>query len=140
MLFDNINLNPKGKRVGDCVIRAIAYATDQPWEKVYDDLCKIGRKKCVLPNDDKAYQEYLKKLGYEQMKQPRKIDGTKYTVEEFADEYLPYHATNGSVLVRVAHHLTAVSTGTLHDTWNCGYKTVGKWYRIKEEESENTND
>lgn len=133
MFFHQINVNPKQNKVGDCVIRAIAYATDQTWERVFDDLCAIARKKCRMPNDDKVYAEYLKKLGWEQMKQPRKQDNTKFTVQEFVDEYVydceDSNRNNARHICRVAHHLTCVSYAELYDTWNCGHKTVGKWWR-----------
>ena len=40
--FLQTNPNPKGKNIGDCVIRAIALATNQEWAKVYLDLCLQG--------------------------------------------------------------------------------------------------
>ena len=48
-LFDNKamryiqkNVNPSGKRVGDCVIRAISTIMDTDWERTYTDLMLEG--------------------------------------------------------------------------------------------------
>ena len=130
MEFYKTNMNPKGWKTGDCVIRAIAYATNKPWAEVYKDLCEVGLKKCRMPNDDIVWQKYLKDIGWEKMPQPRKVNGDKYTVEKFAD-HVKLFIGDKPAIVRVAHHLTVVEDGDLVDTWDCGYKTVGNWW-VKE--------
>ena len=35
MKFEKLNLNPKGVKACDCVIRSIAFATNQSWDTVY---------------------------------------------------------------------------------------------------------
>ena len=51
------NCNPKGKKSCDCVIRAIAYASCQSWEKVFDDLSVIAKKNCTIINEKKVYEK-----------------------------------------------------------------------------------
>ena len=85
-----LNLNPKGWKTGDCVIRAIAYATQQSWDDVYKGLSDLGFKKKRMPNDKQVYEQYLKDLGWEKQKQPRKWDNTKYTVNEFINSVSVY--------------------------------------------------
>lgn len=133
MIIEVRNLNPKGKKCGDCVVRAIALFTGKSWHKIYDDLCMLGYKECMMPNDQALYQKYLKKIGCIQFKQPKHSDGTKYTLQEFVDDYLP--EGNTKYLVKLAHHLTVVSSGVIYDTWNCSYKTVGKWWKLPEPNS-----
>lgn len=36
------NVNPKNKKVDDCVIRAVTLATGQDYKKVFFDLCKAA--------------------------------------------------------------------------------------------------
>ena len=43
--WEYYNPNPAGKRVGDCVIRAICKATGQDWETVFSG---IMVKACML--------------------------------------------------------------------------------------------
>ena len=51
------NANPKGWKTDDCVIRAIALATNQTWDKVFTDLNEIAFKKKRVFNDKKVYDE-----------------------------------------------------------------------------------
>lgn len=123
MKFTPYNANPKGWKTDDCVIRAIAYATQKTWNEVFDILCAIGSKKCRMPNDDIVWQKYLENIGWVKHHQPKWPDGTKYTVKEFADRFAPTMA-----IVRVANHLTVIEGRCLMDTWDCSYKTVGNYW------------
>lgn len=144
------NANPKGWKTDDCVIRAIATATNQTWDKVFTDLNEIAFNKKRVFNDKKVYEEYLSKLGYKKMSQPRSInyaDGyydsyTKYTVDDFINELnknkIIFGAKYNSFIITVAHHMTCVKINKdgifdLFDTWDCSSKTIGNYY-IKEEE------
>lgn len=44
-MFIEYNVNPY-KKVGDCVVRAIAMFLDQSWEETYWDLCDKGAECC----------------------------------------------------------------------------------------------
>ena len=41
-MWQYANLNPMGKSVGDCTVRAIAIATGSAWVDTYLDLCLLG--------------------------------------------------------------------------------------------------
>lgn len=129
-MFKNINLNPSGKKACDCVVRAIAYATEQSWSKVYKDLCDIGLELYDVPTSKKVYQKYLEVLGFEKMPMPKKQSGPtyeRYKVNDFAETFPKDYV----YVISVAHHLTVVSYGDIVDTWNCGYKSVGNYWRKK---------
>ena len=49
------NANPKGWKTDDCVIRAIALATDKTWDQVFTDLNVIAFKKKRTFNDPCGY-------------------------------------------------------------------------------------
>ena len=85
MEFVKYNHNPKQNKTSDCVIRAIAFALNKPWEDVYKDLSYLGFKKALMPNDSKVWQAYLKQLNYNKEKMPKKLDNKRFTLEEFAD-------------------------------------------------------
>lgn len=145
-MFKKININPKGKKVGDCVIRAIAYATKQDWDKVYNDLCALGFKKKMMPNDKRVYETYLASLGWQKIKQPRKRDNSKYLVKELIKE-LDYNedcydcgeverSFGDRIVISVANHLTCIAKNDkgsfdLIDTWDCSQKSVGNYF-VKE--------
>lgn len=127
MKFIEFNINPKNKRTKDCVIRAIATATNKTWEAVYRELTELGIKKGLILNDRNNWKAYLKNLGYEKQNMPRREDRTRYTLEEFCDEIAE---DNQIYIVKVANHLTVVKEKNLYDTWNCSRKSVGNYWII----------
>lgn len=132
MEFIRYNANPKGWKTGDCVVRAIATATQQTWEKTYEELCTLGKKKCRMPNDTIIYKAYLKDKGFIEEKQLKDKSGNWYDIEKLIDTY-PYDI----LLINCSHHLTVSVRGHLVDTWNCGHKKAGKFWRLP---ITNTND
>lgn len=122
-----LNMNSKGIKASDCVVRAICYATQQSWDDVYNELCKIGFKMKRMPNEKQVYEKYLEHLGWSKQKQPRKSNGFKYTVDEFAESM-----SREVYIVTVANHMTVVAGREIVDTWDCGHKTIGNYW-IKEE-------
>lgn len=126
MIFSKHNQNPKGWKTGDCVVRAISYATGKTWQEVFQDLCQIGAKKCRMPDDPKVYETYLDEQGWEKHPQPRRANGKKFTVEELID--LTNWNYNGTLIMTVANHMTVADGIELIDTWDCSYKTVGNYW------------
>ena len=72
------NANPKDKKTGDCVIRAISTATGKSWDDVLDELTEVAHTVKSVPNNKECYEVYLEKNGFIRCKQPRKDDNTKY--------------------------------------------------------------
>lgn len=54
-MFKEKNLNPSGKRTGDCVVRAIAYATGSTWERTYLELTMEGYEKRDMPSSNAVW-------------------------------------------------------------------------------------
>lgn len=140
MAFLKLNLNPRERKVGDCVIRAIACATGKSWEEVYTALCEIGLEIKDVPTDKATYALYLERIGWAKMKMPKKqvwgednfggevLKNKRITVAEFAEIN-----NKGRYVVDMANHLTAVEDGTIIDLWNCGHKSIGNWWVRREE-------
>lgn len=125
MNFIKWNNNPKKKKTSDCVIRAIALATNSSWEYVYSKLAEQGIKQGLMINDGKNWQKYLEDLGYIKQKMPRRNDRTRYTLEEFCVELAEEDTT---YIIKLAGHLTVVKNKKVYDTWNCTYKSVGNYW------------
>ena len=49
------NPNPCRREEPDCVVRAIAIATDQTWQKVHRDLCRLSYEQCTMPSVNWLY-------------------------------------------------------------------------------------
>ena len=125
--FHYYNANNHNHKVGDCVVRAIATATQQSWEKVYDGLYKIGRHYGYMPNDDQCIKKYLTGLGWEKMKEPRDVNNKKIDVIRFIDYYWP--EDHRSVIANVgSHHMVAINEGVVHDIWDSSRQTMHSYW------------
>jgi hypothetical protein len=110
------------RHVGDCVVRAIAIATEKPYDEVHKALGK-----------PRLYHPYLTSLGWGHIP----IAGRKIRL---SPESLP----PGRLVVEISRHLVAVIDGVIHDTYlpsnrHClrGYfarHIVGEGFCLVEEE------
>lgn len=107
---------------GDCVCRAIAIATEQPYSTVYAALNNLAadmrQTKAVRGSSTRTgvhrivYQRYLESIGWKWTATMTIGSGCKIHLR--ADE-LPA----GRIIARVSKHLCAVIDGVIHDTHNC---------------------
>lgn len=118
------NVNPKNRKTGDCVVRAIAWASGVPYIQVYKDLFEISLKTGYILNEKRTYEKLLTLYGFTKFMQPKKPDNTKFTIGEM-DELI---GTKAVAVVSCANHLTCVVDGSLVDTWDCRSKTIGNYY------------
>jgi hypothetical protein len=118
---------------GDCVVRAIAIATEQPYKKVYDTLFSLnklqrGRLRGRSPRDGgtsmNTIKKYLSSMGWNWIPTMRIGSGCKVHLRK---NELPM----GRLIVRVSKHLVAVIDGVIYDTYNpsrCATRCVyGYW-------------
>lgn len=129
--------NPKEKKTGDCVLRALSVVFDKPWDDVLDELVAYAHKYKQMPDDNILYTKYVKDNGYVQVKQPKHSDGRKLSGSELCSALGGIFAEH-PVLIKIGtHHLSAIASvkderGLYHykvvDTWNCSEKKVGKMY------------
>ena len=127
MYFMKYNNNPKEKRTGDCIIRALALALNKSWKEVYTDLFNLSIKMSLIVTDPKVFKKYLKDLDYTQEKMPKTLDNKRYTVEEFIDDIAHKNMT---YIISIAKHVTVIKDKKLYDTWDCSHKCVGNYWII----------
>lgn len=111
----------KGK-TRDCVCRAIAIATEQPYEEIYKKLNELisaskqskAKKKSNSRTGicKKYYHIFLINSGWKWV--PCMKIGTGCQTHLRAEE-LP----TGRLIIRLSRHLTTVIDGVLNDTYNC---------------------
>jgi len=106
---------------GDCVVRAVAIATEQPYQEVYEALAGVnastrcrgvaGRRSARngIRTSSTAFRRYMQDLGWEWT--PTMGIGTGCTVHLHDDE-LP----DGRLIVKLSKHVTAVIDGVIRDT------------------------
>ena len=125
-MFVYTNPNPIKRNIGDCVIRAIAIATDSSWEKTYMDLCAEGLEMADLPNSNAVWSSYLKKLGFRKSIVPDTCPDC-YTVADFADDN-PY----GLYILCTGSHVVTIIDGNIFDAWDSSSE-IPIFYFYKEE-------
>ncbi len=108
------NPNPLGKRVGDCVIRAITKVTGIDWDKVYLGITMQGYELKDMPSTNYVWARYLKDLGFRRHAIPT-ICPDCYTIEDFCREH-----PEGSFLLATNSHLVAAVDGDWYDIFNSG--------------------
>lgn len=125
-VYIEYNVNPKGKKTGDCAIRAVAVATGLGWDKAYAGLVDIGFKLKTTPSDVEAVEKFLLSQGFLVGTVKVRKGEHRPTVDSFATEHPNMYA-----VLRVAGHLTCCGRGNYVDIWDCGDKSVYKyWYKM----------
>lgn len=120
------NENPRGKAVGDCVVRAIAHASGQTWETTFKGLSICALSMCDMPSANAVWGAYLKTLGFRRRMIPDTYQDN-YTVSDFCDDH-PY----GQFLLALDGHVLSVKDGDYYDTWDSGTETpLYYWERVR---------
>ena len=117
------NVNTLKKNTGDCVIRAIATATGETWDKVYRELSEEAFKRAEMPSWNPVWWAYLERRGFKRHIIPDTCPDC-YTVKDFC-----YDHPNGTYIVFIPQteqgvgHVVAVIDGDYYDTFDSGNLT-----------------
>lgn len=122
------NPNPQQRETGDCVIRAIAKATGDEWEKVYMALTLKGLQLSAWGDTNIVWEAYLKDKGFLRQVIPNYCPDC-YSIEEFAKD----HPT-GTFIVATGTHVVCVKDGDIYDSWNSS-QLVPSYYFYREEDA-----
>lgn len=125
--YREINVNPKGRKTGDCSTRALVGTLGITYDEALKLQLKWTLKKYYDPTSKQTMELVLKEFGYVKMKQPRKADGSKYLVREL-DQILTAKQRENGVLVTIANHHTCIVGDEVLDIWDCRDKCVGNYY------------
>jgi hypothetical protein len=127
------NANPKGRITTDCVIRAISTATELPYNQVVMELAQL---QCEIGYDDgdkKLYDKYLQSKGFVKHKQPRKLDGTKYTGKQWCNylqsQYDYIMSRSPRMVANIGgHHIVAIVDAKVWDIWDSTDGCIGNYW------------
>ncbi len=122
------NVNPKQKFVGDCVVRAIALATNTSWEETVINLTEYGIKKGLIVNDKTLYPSYLESVGFLKHPEPKMYDNTKYLAKDYLSKF-----RNDEIIVANlgGHHVACIFDGKVIDVWNSSGQKLHVYYSRK---------
>lgn len=125
-MFIDYNPNPLGRRVGDCVIRAISKVTGYPWDDVFLSLMVEAYTIKDMPAANAVWGSYLRKIGYERESIPNTCPDC-YTVLDFCRDH-----PEGSYILTCQNHVVAVVDGNYYDTWNSGHEPIFFYWKKEE--------
>ena len=113
-MWKHYNLNPTGKNVGDCTVRALSKALNQDWYTTYFGLCIEGALLGDMPSANSVWGAYLRRKGYR-----RELAPDDVTVDDFAES----HPT-GTYILALSGHVVCVQDGDLYDSWDSSNEIV----------------
>lgn len=127
MRFVKVNVNPKRKKTGDCVIRAIVQATCLPYEEVAKMMFDASMESGYAFASREAAEIVLMKLGFTKHKKPFKANRKTYSV----GETYSLIAKDEIAVLNVANHFSCVKGDKLIDLWDCSRKSIYGYYTRK---------
>lgn len=113
-MYKEFNPNPRGRKVGDCTVRAISKATGQDWHEVYVNLCVQGLLMGDMPSANAVWGSYLRSNGFNRRMIPDTCTAN-YTVSDFATEH-----PDGTYILALSGHVVTVKNGDYWDSWDSG--------------------
>ena len=116
-MYREYNQNPKGKRVGDCVVRAVSRATGKTWEETFAGICAAGYELCDMPSANQVWGAYLRRQGFRRHMLPDTCPDC-YTVEAFCRDH-----PSGVYVLAISGHVVCAVDGDWWDSWDSGQET-----------------
>ena len=120
------NPNPCRQEEPDCVVRAIAIATDQTWDDVHWDLCVMSHALCTMPSVNWLWGQYLTKCGFKKSSLPTSCPECT-NVRDFTRRF-----PKGTYVLGTGTHAVAVQDGNHIDSWDSGDEVITFFYKKEE--------
>ena len=125
-MWQELNLNPISRRVGDCAIRAVAKALDVDWETAYIMTALNGLTMGDMPSADAVWGSVLRQNGFNRKSIPNSCPDC-YTAEDFCRDH-----PEGIFVLGLGGHVATVIDGVLYDTWD-STSEIPQFYWFKKE-------
>lgn len=118
------NPNPTGRNVGDCSIRAVAFALGVDWDTAYDMVVSNAKWMGDMPSSDAAWGSVLRRHGFLREVIPNSCPDC-YTADDFCRDN-----PKGVFVLGFGGHVATVIDGNIYDTWD-SRKEIPQyvWYR-----------
>lgn len=122
-MFKQENPHPQGKRVGDCVKRAIVIASGINYHDIAIMLNRFRTTSgCKKYNSSDNWKQFVEEvlLGRKNKgDMQHEFYGHRYTVDDWAKWW-----DNDTCILRCSKHIVATKNGDYYDTWDSGEKGV----------------
>lgn len=113
-MWVRVNPNPCRTEEPDCVVRAIAIALDQSWDRTHYELCEMSREYCTMPSVNWLWGMYLREHGFRPFLMPETCPVCT-SVREFCRMF-----PGGRYVIGTGSHAVAVIDGNYCDAWDSG--------------------
>lgn len=108
------NPNPRGIKVGDCVIRALTKVLHSSWDEVYAEVMLKGFEMKDMPSSNNVWGSFLRSKGFIRIPIPNTCPDC-YSVRQFCEDN-----RSGEFLLATGEHVVAVIDGNYYDAWDSG--------------------
>ena len=113
-MWKRVNPNPCRAEEPDCVVRAIAIATGQSWDRVHWELCVLSHWRCTMPSVNWLWGSYLRMKGFRKFSMPEECPEC-VSVRMFCRMY-----PKGTYVIGTGTHAVCVIDGDYYDTGDSG--------------------
>ncbi len=121
------NPHPEGKRVTDCVVRAITIAVEGDYLEVRKHLNRIKKElKETSYQNRKFIDKYTKLNGWKKISFPAVKGVPRLRGKDFVKQY-----PEGTYILKLARHVVAVVDGVYLDTWDSTEKMIYNAWEVK---------
>lgn len=134
--FEYYNNNPKNKRTGDCVIRALALALNKDYIDVYKELFEMSLKTGYFMASIEIIRKYLKANNMIEFKQPiifKNGSRKKIKIKEFLDKLDELAILPSNIVVSTRKHILTLHYCKVFDIWNSSLEIMGNFWINKDE-------
>ena len=122
-MFNQINVNPLGKSVGDCTTRSLAVLLyDGDWERAYIEQCVTGLIIADEPTSNVVVDRIMKTHGFKKALLSDSCPDCT-TFGEFSEMY-----PSGRYLLCTGGHMAACINSAILDSWNSSDEVVSYFY------------
>ena len=123
MAYVEFNNNPCGRRVGDCVVRAISKALNMGWESTHLMLDVNAISMGDMPSSDAVWGATLRQHNFY-----KHLIKEYTTVKDFCEQH-----PKGLYVLALGGHVVTVIDGDYFDSWDSGSEII-QYYWSKEED------
>lgn len=126
-MWQEYNPNPTGKRVGDCVVRALSKALGLDWETAFVAAVVMAFQLADMPSSDSVWGAVLRSHGFSRQAIPNTCPDC-YTAADFCRDH-----PSGTFVLGFGGHVATIKDGILFDSWDSSNE-IPQFYWQKEEE------
>ena len=123
-MWQELNNNPAGRRVGDCAVRAVSVALNISWEDAYALITAAGFAMGDMPSSNSVWGAVLRQHGFSRMNLPDECPDC-YTAEDFVRDN-----PHGTYVLGFGNHVATAIDGVIYDAWDSRNEIPQYvWYR-----------